>query len=224
LLGRGLKRHNTSIEQVEAGRIDALLSDLNLPDMDAVYYEIGLGNHIPSVIAAWLLNEGTEHDVEVEQPMELPSETDPGPLIVEGGEDAIISLARCCMPIHGDHILGMITAGKGVLVHRTDCQNVSRQRRRSREWVSVVWGADTHGLFQTSMVVEIDNVPGALARVANVMSEMDTNIEDIRFERSSDNVTTMTFTLSVTGRVQLGRLIKRVRSLKAVLRVRRATA
>jgi len=126
--------------------------------------------------------------------------------------------------LKGDHILGMITAGKGVLVHRTDCQNVSRQRRRSREWVSVVWGADTHGLFQTSMVVEIDNVPGALARVANVMSEMDTNIEDIRFERSSDNVTTMTFTLSVTGRVQLGRLIKRVRSLKAVLRVRRATA
>ena len=224
LLGRGLKRHGTRIEDVDPARIDALLLDLKLSDLDAVYYEIGLGNHIPSVIAAWLLNEGDEHDVDVEQPMQLPSESDPGPLIVEGGEDAIISLARCCMPIHGDHILGMITAGKGVLVHRADCQNVSRQRRRSREWVSVVWGADTQGLFQTSMIVEIDNVPGALARVANVMSEMDTNIEDIRFERSSDNITTMTFTLSVAGRVQLGRLIKRVRSLKAVLRVRRATA
>ena len=192
--------------------------------MDGVYYEIGLGNHIPSVIAARLLNEGDEPDVEVEQPMQLPSETDPGPLIVEGGEDAIISLARCCLPIHGDHILGMITAGKGVLVHRADCQNVARQRRRSREWVSVVWAADARGLFQTTVLVEIDNVPGALARIANVMSEMNTNIEDIRFERSTDNITSMTFTLSIAGRVQLGRLIKRVRSLKAVLRVRRATA
>ena len=224
LLSRGLKRRNTSIEEVDPVRIDALLTDMKLADMNNVYYEIGLGNHIPSVIAAWLLNEGDEPDVEVEQPMQLPSETDPGPLIVEGGEDAIISLARCCMPIHGDHILGMITAGKGVLVHRADCQNVARQRRRSREWVSVVWAADARGLFQTTMLVEIDNVPGALARVANVMSEMNTNIEDIRFERSTDNITSMTFTLSVAGRVQLGRLIKRVRSLRAVLRVRRATA
>jgi len=197
---------------------------MNLMDLNAVCYEIGLGNQIPSVIAAWLVNEGDEPAGDVEQPMQLPSESDPGPLIVEGGEDAIISLSRCCMPIPGDHILGMITAGKGVLVHRADCQNVSRQRRRTREWVSVVWGVETQGLFQTTMVVEIDNVPGALARVANVMSEMDTNIEDIRFERNSDNITTMTFTLSVAGRIQLGRLIKRVRSLKAVLRVRRATS
>jgi (p)ppGpp synthase/HD superfamily hydrolase len=70
--------------------------------------------------------------------------------------------------------------------------------------------------------VDINDVPGALAKIANVMSEMDTNIEDIRFERSSENSTTLTFQLAVEDRVQLGRLIKRVRSVKATQRARRA--
>ncbi|OED39174.1 bifunctional GTP diphosphokinase/guanosine-3',5'-bis(diphosphate) 3'-diphosphatase [Chromatiales bacterium (ex Bugula neritina AB1)] len=223
LLGRGLKRYRTSIDNISEASIRALLKQMNIPDLNTLFYEIGLGNHIPSMVAAWLLNAGNQ-SVEIEQPMQLPSEADPGPLVVEGGEDAIVSLARCCMPIPGDNIQGMITAGKGVMVHRADCKNVSRHQRRSKEWVTVVWGADSSGPFQTTMLVDIDDVPGALAKVANVMSEMDTNIEDIRFERGGEKITTLVFTLSVRDRVHLGRLIKRVRSLKATVRARRATA
>lgn len=223
LLGRGLKRYGTSIEEINTAAIKALLKQMNVPDLNTLFYELGLGNHIPSMVASWLLNEGDQSAV-IEQPMQLPNEVDPGPLIVQGGEDAIISLARCCMPIPGDNIQGMITAGKGVLVHRADCQNVSRHQRRSREWVAVVWGADSNGPFQTTMLVDINDVPGALAKVANVMSEMDTNIEDIRFERGSEKITTLIFTLSVQDRNHLGRLIKRVRSLKATVKARRATS
>ncbi len=223
LLGRGLKRYGTSIEAIDSAAIQTLLKQMNLPDLNTLFYELGLGNHIPSMVASWLLNEGDQSN-NIEQPMQLPSEVDPGPLIVQGGEDAIISLARCCMPIPGDNIQGMITAGKGVMVHRADCQNVSRHQRRSREWVSVVWGADSNGPFQTIINVDINDVPGALAKIANVMSEMDTNIEDIRFERSSEKITTLVFTLSVRDRIHLGRLIKRVRSLKATIKARRATA
>ena len=115
----------------------------------------------------------------------------------------------------------MITAGQGVLVHRTECQNVARQRRRAREWVAVVWSTDTSGAFQTNVIVEINNVPGVLAKVANVMSEMDSNIEDIRFDRSDESISILNFTISVANRNHLGRLIKRVRSLYAVHRARR---
>lgn len=221
LVGRGLKRHEARIDDIDEASIDVLLRQMNLPDLDTLYYEVGLGNHIPSMVATWLLNEG-DRTVEVEQSLKMPGAADPGPLVVKGGEDAIISLARCCMPIPGDNIHGMITAGKGVLVHRANCPNVSRQRRRSREWVAVVWSADTTGVFETSMQVEINDVPGALATVANVMSEMDTNIEDIRFERSSEKITKLTFHLVVTDRIHLAKLIKRVRSLKGTIRARRA--
>ena len=221
LLVRGLKRYDTTLEDIDQQSIDSLLKQMSLADLDTLCYEIGLGNHIPSMVAAWLLNEG-DRTLEVDQRTKMLSATDPGPLVVEGGEDAIISLARCCMPIPGDNIHGMITAGKGVLVHRANCQNVSRQRRRSREWVAVVWGSDTAGPFKTKIEVDINDVPGALAKVANVMSEMDTNIEDIRFVPGSENTTTLVFQLAVQDRTQLGRLIKRVRSLKATLRARRA--
>ena len=221
LIERGLSRHESSLEDIDQSSIDDVLKQMSLPDLDTLFFEVGLGNHIPSMVAAWLLNKG-DRSTEIDHRLKTPGSADPGPLIVEGGEDAIISLAKCCMPIPGDNIHGMITAGKGVLVHRADCQNVSRQRRRSREWVAVVWGADITGPFTTQMQVDINDVPGALAKVANVMSEMDTNIEDIRFERNSDKITILTFRVAVTDRNHLGRLIKRVRSLKATLRARRA--
>ena len=85
-----------------------------------------------------------------------------------------------------------------------------------------MWGSDTAAPFKTKIEVDINDVPGALAKVANVMSEMDTNIEDIRFVPGSENTTTLVFQLAVQDRTQLGRLIKRVRSLKATLRARRA--
>ena len=86
----------------------------------------------------------------------------------------------------------------------------------------MVWGADIADSFQTNVIVEINNVPGVLAKISNVMSEMDTNIEDIRFDRSSESISILDFTLTVSDRNHLGRLIKRVRSLYAVHRARRA--
>lgn len=221
LINRALKRHNTTLDDIDQSAIDSLLRQLSLEDLESLYKEVGLGNHIPSMVAAWLLNEG-ELDADIDRKIPVNKESDPGPLIVEGGEDAIISLAKCCQPIPGDNIQGMITAGQGVLVHRTECQNVARQRRRSKEWVAVVWGTDTSGTFQTNVIVEINNVPGVLAKVANVMSEMGSNIEDIRFDRSNEAISILDFTISVSDRNHLGRLIKRVRSLYAVHRARRA--
>lgn len=221
LLGRALKRRSTRIENIDQAAIDALLSQMELENLDGLYKEIGLGNHIPSMVAAWLLDEG-DPAAEISRKVQTSAESDPGPLIVEGGEDAIISLAKCCQPIPGDNIQGMITAGQGVLVHRSECKNVARQRRRAKEWVAVVWSADTNGSFQTNVIVEINNVPGVLAKIANVMSEMSSNIEDIRFDRSSETISILNFTISVTDRNHLGRLIKRVRSLYAVHRARRA--
>ncbi len=223
LVGRGLKRHATSIEEIEQSSIESLLKQMDLADLDALYYEVGLGNQIPSMIAAWLLNEG-DIKSDVKRAIPMHREADPGPLIVAGGEDAIISLAKCCLPIPGDNIQGMITAGQGVLVHRTECKNVGRQRRRAKEWVAVVWGSDTDGSFQTRVIVEINNIPGVLAKVSNVMSEMDSNIEDIRFDRSNENVSILDFTISVHDRNHLGRLIRRVRSLYSVHRARRASS
>ena len=221
LVVRALKRHNKTIDDIDPAAIESLLKQMELKDLESLYFEVGLGNQIPSMVAAWLLNEG-DLNPDVKRKIRVNKESDPGPLIVEGGEGAIISLAKCCLPIPGDNIQGMITAGKGVLVHRTECTNVARQRRRSKEWVAVVWGTENSGSFQSNVIVEINNVPGVLAKIANVMSEMDSNIEDIRFDRSSENISILDFTLSVKDRNHLGRLIKRVRSLYAVHRARRA--
>jgi len=158
LISRGLRRHEASIDAVDDAAVESLLKQMSLKSIDDLYYEVGLGNQIPSVVASWLLNEG-DQTTEIDRKVKVNKESDPGPLIVEGGEDAIISLAKCCEPIPGDNIQGLITA-----------------------------------------------------------------IEDIRFDRANEAVTILNFTISVTDRNHLGRLIKRVRNLAAVHRARRATS
>ena len=222
LLVRALTRYSRSLTDIDEKAEQAVLRQLNLANLEMLYNELGLGNQIPSMVAAWLLDEG-DQQADMEQAMQLSPEIDPGPLIVEGGEDAVIALAKCCMPIPGDNIQGMITAGQGVLVHRAGCRNVGRHRRRQREWVAVVWSANVKGQFQTSVIIELNNVPGALATVATAMSDMDTNIEDIRFERTNDKITVMNFILSVRDRTHLGRLIKNVRILRETHKVKRAS-
>ncbi len=222
LLVRALTRYSRSLTDIDEKAEQAVLRQLNLANLEMLYNELGLGNQIPSMVAAWLLDEG-DQQADMEQAMQLSPEIDPGPLIVEGGEDAVIALAKCCMPIPGDNIQGMITAGQGVLVHRAGCRNVGRHRRRQREWVAVVWSASVKGQFQTSVIIELNNVPGALATVATAMSDMDTNIEDIRFERTNDKITVMNFILSVRDRTHLGRLIKNVRILRETHKVKRAS-
>jgi len=223
LLVRALTRYSRSLADIDEKAEQSVLRQLNLSCLDMLYNELGLGNQIPSMVAAWLLDEGDQQP-DMEQAMQLSPDIEPGPLIVEGGEDAVIALAKCCMPIPGDNIQGMITAGKGVLVHRAGCRNVGRHRRRQREWVAVVWSASVKGQFQTSVIIELNNVPGALATVATAMSDMDTNIEDIRFERTNDKITVMNFILSVRDRTHLGRLIKNVRILRETHKVKRATS
>ena len=173
---------------------------------------------MPSQIAERLVNlfNGTE-DSQSQRIEEI------APLYIEGEEGSVLSLASCCRPIPGDEVDGIITAGRGVVVHRSRCKNLGRMKRRRDEWVHVAWPIETRGDYQSSIVVLVQNQPGALARVSTVISGAGCNIDGINFDNQGEDHINIQFILSVKDRQQVAKLIRRLRNLGSVEKVTRET-
>ena len=218
LLRRALKRHEITLETLSEKTLKALFAERRLADKNALFAEIGLGNLLPSQVAQRLV------DLPMGDTLQQNSETsnsEVAPVIVDSAKSPILYMAKCCRPIPGDSVRGFFTPGRGVAVHRSVCRNVRRYRRRPKEWVAVDWAADISDQFEVVLMCHLIHQPGALARVTNTMSVMNVNIEHMDFtNRSEDNVN-IRFVLSVENRLQLARIVRRLRNLTVVRSVKR---
>ena len=133
----------------------------------------------------------------------------------------VVTYARCCRPIPGDPILGFLSAGRGITVHTTDCPNVAKFRKHPEQWVDVHWEERIEGVFPVNIRVEAKNRRGVLAQVAAVIAEFDANIDTVNIEERDGLNTTMDFTIEVRDRVHLANIMRRLRSLEAVIRLSR---
>ena len=218
LLRRAFKRHGSDLDTLSGKALKALFAERRLSDEQALFAEIGLGNLLPSQIAQRLIDLQLGDKAEENGQSTV---TEVAPVIVDSANSPILYMAKCCRPIPGDKVRGFFTPGRGVAVHRSGCRNVLRYRRRPKEWVAVDWAADIKDQFEVVLICHLIHQPGALARVTNTMSVMNVNIEHMDFtNRSEDNVN-IRFVLSVENRVQLARILRRLRNLTVVRSVRR---
>jgi len=118
-------------------------------------------------------------------------------------------------------VQGFITAGQGVAVHRAGCRNIRRYKRRPKEWVAVEWAPGITDVFEAEMTIQLMNQPGALARVTSTMSLMNVNIEQLDFNKRGEDDIQIRFVLSVSDRLHLARIIRRLRNLTVVRSVKR---
>jgi len=222
LLRRALGRYEMSLEDVPSQAIDTLLEELRLDDIEALHNQMGLGLHLPSLIAERIIANRSElPGLQTELMLPDAPVRDSMPVQISSPDDAMLHLSKCCRPIPGDAVTGFFTAGKGVAVHRLACRNVTRFRRRPREHVTVEWAPELGGHFEVVINVHLANQPGALARVTSTMSLMHVNIEHMDFNNSGDDNITIRFVLAVEGRQQLARIVRRLRNLTVVRFVRR---
>ena len=218
LVKRALGRYEETPQSITDKAMQSLLAEFGFASNEELYLDVGLGNHLPSQIAERLVlkkNGDSADDVQ------LPVRETP-PLLIEGREGAVLTLSKCCCPIPGDNVQGLITAGQGIAVHRAGCRNVSRYRRRPKEWVAVEWAPDIADAFEADIVVHLINQPGALARVTSTMSLMNINIENMDFDNRGEGNIQIRFVLSVVDRKHLARIIRKLRNLTVVRDVKRS--
>ncbi|KRA54690.1 (p)ppGpp synthetase [Pseudoxanthomonas sp. Root65] len=214
MLDRALEDLDSSLERLPQQRLEAFLSEHKYPRLEAFLADVALGNWMPSQAAQALtafaeLRAGGHSKHSQEK------------ILITGGERGVVSFAQCCQPIPGDEIMGYHTAGKGIVVHRLDCPNVTEFRKSPERWVPIAWDAKVTGDYDAALLIDVENRPGVLAQVAAAVAKSLSNIERVEYLERDINVAVLRFSIQVRDRNHLAEVMRRLRRLNVVHGVRR---
>ena len=231
-LTRAMRKRNLPVNALlTTEALIGVADDLNFPNADAVFAAIGDGQISTQNVISHLVKDAgaDEVDEEVEQealplkPIERKTSSSSTGVSVKGVGDVWVKLARCCMPVPGDQIIGFITRNQGVSVHRTDCQNMIDLKNKQPERVVEVEWTSTKGLFMVKIQVEALDRRNLLSDVTRVLSDHCVNIISGTIATGSDRVATSQFSFEMADPQHLNTLLAAVRKIDGVFDVYRLT-
>ena len=213
LLDKALVSLQSSMKTIDPRTVEQLLAETRRASFDTILEEIGLGNRVALLTARRLLERG--------EGMPGASAEEALPLAIRGTEGMVINFGKCCYPIPGDTIVGHISAGRGVVVHRDSCNNIAEFLDDPERCTPLRWAEDTRGEFSVELLVELENQKGVIAALANRISSLDVNIEKIGMEERDARLSQVRLVIAVANRVNLARIIRRIRTVRSVMKVTR---
>ncbi|WP_171909914.1 bifunctional GTP diphosphokinase/guanosine-3',5'-bis pyrophosphate 3'-pyrophosphohydrolase [Aquisalimonas asiatica] len=213
LLEQALQSLSLELDQLPAEQVEQGLEAQGFETLDGLLENIGLGRRMPWLAARHLAGLSEEL---------VESETDDMQrLTIRGTEGAVVTFARCCNPIPGDPIIGFASSGRGMVIHLQDCNNLQEYRKHPEKWLDVQWEADIQREFPVPVRVDVVNERGVLAEVASTISDSDGNILNVSVDERDGMIATINFSIAVSGRRHLARIMRRLRVLNSVLRINR---
>ncbi|KUL27104.1 GTP pyrophosphokinase [Streptomyces regalis] len=232
---RAMRKQNLPIQRILTGdSLVTLAHEMRYPDISALYAAIGEGhvsaqNVVQKLVQALGGEEAATEEIDESVPptrgrsRKRRSSADPG-VIVKGVEDVWVKLARCCTPVPGDPIIGFVTRGSGVSVHRSDCVNVESLSREPERILEVEWAPTQSSVFLVAIQVEALDRSRLLSDVTRVLSDQHVNILSAAVQTSRDRVATSRFTFEMGDPKHLGHVLKAVRGVEGVYDVYRVTS
>jgi (p)ppGpp synthetase, RelA/SpoT family len=207
MLDRALEARGSSLDAIPSEVLDRFLHEIRLKRLEELLAEIALGNRMPDVVARHLLalRDGQSDDAA------------PGASLVHekiritGAERGVLSFANCCHPLPGDPIMGYLSPGKGIVVHREECPNVTELRKSPERCVAIEWDHEVQGDYRAELRIEVINRPGVLATIAAAIAAADSNIDNVEYAERDLAAATLLFAIEVKNRKHLADVIRRVR-------------
>ncbi len=217
MLNQALEEFELSLKKIPTERQKAAASEFGLASPEDLFERIGLGERLAPLVARALL-PGHEPG------KEGAAGRDATPIVIAGTEGLVVSYARCCFPIPDDPIMANLSSGRGVVIHRQNCHNVTGFRKQPEKWISVAWEKALERLFSSEIRVEVVNKMGVLAQVAAAIADTQTNIDHVTLSSRDGDTSIMNFELQVRDRKQLARVMRMIRNMPDVMRVTRTLA
>lgn len=214
ILGKRLLNHalgDVKIADITQEQIDKVVQDTKHKSLDHLLADIGLGNAMSIVIAQRLKGDRVEPHEHKESNM-MP---------IRGAEGMLVSFANCCRPIPGDAVIAHVSPGKGLVVHMESCANIRGYQGEPNKYIPVHWDNAEGIEFQANLRIEIVNHQGALAKITSIVAAEGSNIHNLSTEERDGRVFLINLRISVTDRIHLANVMRRIRVLPEVLRTSR---
>jgi len=230
-IARAMRRQNMPLQRLMSQDSFAEVAhQLRYEDVSALYAAVGEGHvstqsvleKVTALVAATDPATGPI-DLPGSMPSREPRSGDSG-VLVRGASDILVKVAKCCTPVPGDAIVGFVTRGSGVSVHRTDCPNVKALESDEDRFVEVSWAPTTKSVFRVQIQVEALDRSGLLSDVTRVLSEHHVNILSATVSTTDERLAISRFVFEMGDAVHLDRVLNAVRRIDAVYDVYRVTS
>ncbi len=233
-LTKAMRKAGLPLQRLMGGdALATLAADLHHADVSALYAAVGEHQVSATSVVEKLLvalggSEGAAEDIAetaipTKRTVARSAGGDPGVLVV-GMADVWAKLAKCCTPVPGDDVLGFVTRGGGVSVHRTDCTNADDLQRKPERLVEVEWASAPGSVFLVAIQVEALDRHRLLSDVTKALADERVNILSASVQTSRDRVAISRFTFELADPAHLGAVLMTVRNVDGVFDVERVTA
>jgi guanosine-3',5'-bis(diphosphate) 3'-pyrophosphohydrolase len=209
MLDRAMDALGASLEVLPPDQLARYLEDHKLRALEDLLADIALGNRTAEQVARSLLQL---HDEASGGQGSHPAEK----ILITGAERGVLSFGNCCHPVPGDEIMGYLSAGKGIVVHRLECPNMPEFRKSPERCVEIAWDTSVSGDYRVELRIIVANKPGVLAQVASAVAQADSNIENVEYKERDLTSATLLFTIEVANRKHLADVMRGVRRLAVV--------
>ena len=223
LLQRQMRKQNLSFKRLTTEEaLERVAADLKQADLDALYVAVGEGHVSPQSVVARLsrqLSGSAEEDVTdvpLARPVRIRQPDVAKGVMVKGLGDVWVRLGRCCTPVPGDQIVGFVTRGQGVSVHRADCPNVKTLRREPERMIEVSWAEGKSTSFVVAIQVEALDRTRLLSDIATMLSDQHVNILSANSTTGRDRITRLRFSFELADITHLSSLLASVKRVESV--------
>ncbi len=231
-LTRAMRKQGLPLQRLMGGEsLATLATDLRYADVSALYAAVGEGHLSAQSIVQRLVQALGGVDGATEELAETAAPTRPRPrpggdpgVVVKGVSDVWVKLARCCTPVQGDEIVGFVTRGNGVSVHREDCANVAHLSAQADRLVPVEWAPTSGSVFLVAVQVEALDRSRLLSDVTKVLADSHVNILSASVTTTRDRVAVSRFTFEMGDPKHLGHLLRTIRAVDGVFDAYRVTS
>ena len=220
--------------------LQTCIKKLSVTSLDDMYAAIGYGG-ISALKVMGRLREDIQrilHQHQTERQAEVPVADQPQQtrpavpqhakgeqgIVVEGLTNCLVKFSKCCTPVPGDDIVGFITRGYGISVHRADCPNADPARRKPEEagrWIKVSWGGNTRESYRTTLEVVAKDRLNLIVDISTVLSSTKTHVSSMNARSTPDGFALITLDTDVSDSQQLQTVMRRIEQISGVMRVTR---
>ncbi len=219
LLERELKRHDLNLSVLKSEDLQKVLKAFSIQSLEDLYAFVGYGKLSAHQIANKLIPEKPAEEVSIAR-VAKPQKEQRG-ITIKGLDNILYHTAKCCFPIPGDGLVGFITRGKGVTIHRRDCPNLDSFAVDAARLIDVEWKVEGEVTSPVRLFIETVDRPGILASLSALISSVNVNISHLEASSTEDKRAHITFILEVKDKSQLTGLTQKIAQMEGVLKVSR---